>query len=392
MVAFLDRPVWESFLFLSFTSIGHACLWVFILNRLYGRALNKKFLNSFRLLTGINILTYSAFMALFLFGLLPRWELPSWADTLWLGYSLMTVFIGAVVFPLITLLKNCERPPRALVAETTRTIDYWPVLGEKAIGDGKYPWAPRLPFNCVFQVDFTETTLRIPKLPAKLHGLEVLLITDLHFHGTPSFAFFEALLTEAAQGATPDLVILGGDYTDKDHHIAWIALLLKRLQWKEVGIAILGNHDKFHHPEKVREELRAMGYRVPSNSWEEITVRGERCIIVGHEGPWFLPAPNLADAPAEPFRICVSHSPDNFYWGIREKIGLMLCGHVHGGGIRLPIIGPIFLPSRYGRRFDMGVFQQEDTVMVISRGLSGKEPLRLRCHPQIIRLKLECEG
>jgi predicted MPP superfamily phosphohydrolase len=66
----------------------------------------------------------------------------------------------------------------------------------------------------------------------------------------------------------------------------------------------------------------------------------------------------------------------------------MLCGHVHGGGIRVPVIGSIFVPSIYGRRFDQGVFAENGTAMVVSRGVSGKEPIRIRCNPQVLRITL----
>jgi predicted MPP superfamily phosphohydrolase len=32
-------------------------------------------------------------------------------------------------------------------------------------------------------------------------------------------------------------------------------------------------------------------------------------------------------------------------WGVRHGFHLMLCGHVHGGQIRVPVIGSIFVPS-----------------------------------------------
>jgi predicted MPP superfamily phosphohydrolase len=86
--------------------------------------------------------------------------------------------------------------------------------------------------------------------------------------------------------------------------------------------------------------------------------------------------------------MCLSHTPDNVFWAREQGINLVLCGHVHGGQIRLPFIGSIFVPSIYGRQFDMGVFEANETVMVVGRGLAGKEPLRFRCNPQVIRLTL----
>jgi predicted MPP superfamily phosphohydrolase len=82
------------------------------------------------------------------------------------------------------------------------------------------------------------------------------------------------------------------------------------------------------------------------------------------------------------------HTPDTFAWTQRNRIDLVLAGHVHGGQIRLPGIGPLFVPSRYSRRYDSGQFAAGPTVMCISKGLSGREPLRYNCRPEITRLIL----
>jgi predicted MPP superfamily phosphohydrolase len=110
--------------------------------------------------------------------------------------------------------------------------------------------------------------------------------------------------------------------------------------------------------------------------------------VIGHEGPWFEPQPGARTLPQKTFKLCLSHTPDNFYWAVRQQIDLVVAGHVHGGQIRVPIIGSIFCPSIYGRRFDQGVFEKEKTTMVVSRGLSGKEPIRFRCPAQVIRITL----
>jgi predicted MPP superfamily phosphohydrolase len=176
---------------------------------------------------------------------------------------------------------------------------------------------------------------------------------------------------------------------DTDKHRAWIVPLLGRLKATGAKLAVLGNHDEYHDPERVRAELTAAGYTVLGNGWCEVTVRGVPLIAIGHEGPWFTPPPDLSGAPVGPFRLCVSHTPDNFYWAHANGVGLIVCGHVHGGAVRVPLIGPIFIPSIYGRRFDQGVFEENGTALVVSRGVSGKEPLRIRCNPQAVRITLK---
>ncbi|MDB5310545.1 MAG: hypothetical protein JWO38_4747 [Gemmataceae bacterium] len=385
--------------------VGHACVWTSALNHVYARPYPKAVLKVWRFTTGVVILAFP-WLVVTIFN--PRdlasAEYDASSDPfngLWgrvvRGYALVCLVFGAVVFPAVTIYRLRRRPPAALVAEKTETLDLWAELGKEAVGNGRGVAVTRLPLNCVFRVDFTELTLALPGLPPEWDGLSVLHLSDVHFHGTPSLVFFERVLAEIeTRWPTPDLVCLAGDYVDTDEHAAWIGPLLGRLTAREAKFAVLGNHDRHHDPDHVRAELGRAGYTVLSNRFDDpvtaprvVVVRGVPCTVVGHEGPWFPPAPQLPGTAETAFRLCLSHTPDNFYWGQKNRIGLMLCGHVHGGQIRVPVIGSIFVPSVYGRRFDMGVFEGGGTVMVVGRGLSGKEPLRFRCHPQVIRITLK---
>jgi predicted MPP superfamily phosphohydrolase len=99
--------------------------------------------------------------------------------------------------------------------------------------------------------------------------------------------------------------------------------------------------------------------------------------------------PTLDSVPADAFRILVSHTPDNIGWARRHRIDLMLSGHTHGGQVRLPILGPVYSPSNHGCRFSAGVFWMDPTLMYVSRGVSGKEPIRYNCPPEVTRLILK---
>ena len=356
--------------------VGHACIWVSILNYVYARPYPKAILKPWRHFTGLVILSFPLLVYL------------DWGPVAFAYIPICFVF-GAIVFPTITLIRLRRKPPAILVSETTHTLDLWKELGRAAIGNGKGRLAARLPFNSIYRVDFTELTLAIPNLPSEWDGLTILHLTDVHYHGTPSWAFHERVLSEIERRwPKPDLVCLTGDYVDSDEHHTWIGPLLGRLRGTEGNFAILGNHDLLYEPNRVRESLASAGYSVLGNGWKLAMIRGVRCVFVGHEGPWFDPPPDLGTTPTDAFRICLSHTPDNYYWAQANGIGLVLCGHVHGGQIRLPLIGSIFVPSTYGRRFDMGVFEGKGTAMVVNRGLSGKEPLRFRCNAQVMRITL----
>lgn len=387
-----DLEVCWLFQLFLFAWLGHAVIWTSILNRIYALPLQKHFLKLWRVFTGVVILTFPFFNVVRI-----DWDhLPvAYLDfltirytTLWPFYIAPCAIVGGVIFPIITVWRLLRRPPKGLLSSESLVIDYRSLLGPAAVGNGKHNWLARIPINDCLRGEFTDLELRPAKLPPALDGLTVLLLSDLHFHGTPSPAWFDAVFDRLAAQPKPDVLVLAGDFVDTDTHHEWIRPILGRLGWNEIGLAILGNHDLRHQPDRVRSELSALGLAVLGNGWQSVTIRGEPVVVVGHEGPWFQPAPDLKEAPPAPFRLCVSHTPDHFHWGQRNGIGLMLCGHTHGGAIRIPIVGSIFVPSLYGRRYDQGVFAGGDTLVVVGRGLSGREPIRFRCLPQVIRMTL----
>jgi predicted MPP superfamily phosphohydrolase len=67
----------------------------------------------------------------------------------------------------------------------------------------------------------------------------------------------------------------------------------------------------------------------------------------------------------------------------------MLAGHNHGGQIRFPLIGPLISPSKWGTRYASGVFAEGNTIMHVSRGLSGEHPYRWNCPPELAKLVLK---
>ena len=177
-------------------------------------------------------------------------------------YAAICLVFGAGIFPYISVLRQFRKPPNRVVMEKNRTLDLWPELGKELIGDNNLAVLSRLPGNGVFRVDFTDLTLVLPNLPAAWDGLSLLVLSDLHFHGTPSRIFFDRIIDELVTGTSPDLVCLLGDYVDTDRHLEWIQPILGRLNAREAKLAILGNHDLRQKPERVRQELSAAGYLV----------------------------------------------------------------------------------------------------------------------------------
>jgi predicted MPP superfamily phosphohydrolase len=320
-------------------------------------------------------------------GLFPLPSGPAWPPTAqhWVAaYVVLCLAAACIGLPLDTARRLLRRD----VAEScSEVLDGVKHLGYRPEGRGHFSFLTRLPGNEAFLLEMVERTVRLPRLPAAWDGLTILHLSDLHLHGTPDRGWYRWVMDRCAAWE-PDLVAVTGDIADSYTHQKWVVPILGRLRWRHSAFAILGNHDYWYEPTFIRRRLRRLGMHVLDNRWQRIEVRGEPLVVIGHEGPWLRTAPDLADCPTGPFRLCLSHTPDNIRWARRQGVDLMLSGHVHGGQVRVPVFGSLLVPSRYGRRYDCGTFDEAPTLLHVTRGLSGQEPLRYGCKPEVVKLIL----
>ena len=91
--------------------------------------------------------------------------------------------------------------------------------------------------------------------------------------------------------------------------------------------------------------------------------------------------------------VLLYHAPDLMPQAAEHGIDLYLCGHTHGGQVRLPIVGAILTSSQLGKRYEMGLYQEKRTHMYVSRGvgLEGLSAPRVRflAPPEIALITLQ---
>jgi uncharacterized protein len=366
-------------------SVGHGYLFIVALNVFYAWPLPHELMKYTRKVDLLIVMSGPMLFAVALDLLNTRqlaWEAGYWRSYL-SGYTVICWIVGFCIAPVCEIFYLLRRPAPQLVRETSETVDIAKEIGYAPKGHGKDASMCDLPLNQCFQVEFTEKTLALPQLPDAWDGLTILHLTDLHLCGTPDRAFYQYVMERCMKWGVPDLLMLTGDVVDSEWHHRWIVPLLGKLRWHIGAFAILGNHDSWRDVTLIRRRLRRVGMTVLGNGWQQIDVRGQPMLVIGHEGPWFTPIPDLRKCPDGIFRLCLSHTPDNIAWARANRIDLMLAGHVHGGQIRLPVLGSVFVPSRYSRKYDCGTFYEAPTVMHVGRGLAGQHPLRFFCKPEV---------
>lgn len=76
--------------------------------------------------------------------------------------------------------------------------------------------------------------------------------------------------------------------------------------------------------------------------------------------------------------ILIAHNPEYFEEYADWGADLVLSGHVHGGIMRLPILGGVIAPSyRFFPKYDGGIFNEKNSIMLLSRGI-GSHTIPLR--------------
>lgn len=374
---------------------GHTELWVTLVNRLHARPISPDLLRRIRHVHDLAIPSFAVAVIAGLGFSGPRLLIGgSWSEVhpLW-GIPLMASSCG-VLGGLYAILRyhwlfHCPiQSSSESQVSPIRQAD-----GQIPLGQGHFERLARLPFNEQFSVDLTRKVFQHPGLPPGFSGLRILHLSDWHFEATVTREYFEQVSQLAARESV-DLIAFSGDLLDRDECVEWLPTTLGPLKAPLGCWFILGNHDWYLDEVHARDRLREIGWQDATYGPHQVPWRGGQLLIGGDETPWmgrpacFPSRDNVPSHVAPEFRILLSHTPDNLLRAKSQGVGLMLSGHNHGGQVVLPLIGPVFSPSRYGCRYAGGSFWEPPTLLHVSRGLSGRHPLRWRCRPEITVIEL----
>lgn len=224
----------------------------------------------------------------------------------------------------------------------------------------------------------------LPGLPQPFHGFRILQLSDLHIDVDRDFA---RLLGEAVAGLEYELCVITGDFrfhTHGDYGGVLAAMEALRAYLTAPVYGILGNHDTI----RMVPHLEDLGITMLLNESEPIRRGGAAIHLAGIDDPHYYRLDNLERArrriPPGDISILLAHSPEIYAQAAHAGFDVMLCGHTHGGQIRLPGGIPLMTNAKCPRRFCAGPWRHHGLRGYTSLGTgSSVVDVRFNCPPEI---------
>ena len=255
-----------------------------------------------------------------------------------------------------------------------------------------------------WRLEVVRYALTPPGWPAGLK-LRIAVLADLHV-GEPYMGLSRiGRIVDTANDVRADLIVVLGDYHASHRFITRLvlpeemAVELGRLRAPMGRYAILGNHDYWNGAHLWRRAMRDAGLRLLENRAVRLG-EGETAFWLGGVasmlairlgGGRFHGLHNLSyvvgaakgDAPL----ILLAHEPDIFPT-VPARVALTLCGHTHGGQVRLAGYSPV-VPSKFGNRYAYGHVVENGRHMIVTGGLGfSMMPVRLGVPPEVVLAEL----
>jgi len=200
----------------------------------------------------------------------------------------------------------------------------------------------------------------------KLHGDDIRLvqISDLHCDYKKRT---EDKVVEIVNNLEPDVIIFTGDCLNTTEAIGLFKNTMNRLKATSGKLAVTGNWDMFTGADYF---FSGTGFDVLDGENRRLKVNGNKICFTGLG--WKTDCeiePIVKQLPADCFGVFLYHSPAYIE---RLKTGgqdLYLCGHTHGGQVNLPFYGAMVTMSKFGKKYEAGLYKVAETLLYVNRGI-----------------------
>ena len=288
------------------------------------------------------------------------------------GWIFGTALVGLVRATLERRGRSARPSPRRLLVR--RTVRVLAGIGVLCFLYGRF-----------VEPDWPETThVRIAssKWPAGTSPLRIVHLSDIHSDATERL---EPRLPSLVAAEKPDLIVFTGDAANSPEGVETFRRCFAKIAAVAPTYAVRGNWDvtDWH----TSSPFRGTGATELVGRAVLLEVRGTPVYLAGLAFGRGSPGAVLSRIPKEALTIFLYHTPDLVEEVADDGADVYCAGHTHGGQIALPFYGAILTLSRYGKRFESGLYRVRNTSLYVTRGIGmegGSAPrVRFFARPEI---------
>ncbi len=260
-----------------------------------------------------------------------------------------------------------------------------------------------------FRLDSFLITRYSVSSPKIREPLKLCVLADLH---ECTFGRRNCRLLSAVKRLKPDIVVIAGDLIDAEMqgNAEETMVFLKHLSECFPVFFAPGNHEhKLYDSDRFPAQrirffrgLKRAGIRLYRNKSKILEGANVKLTALDLERIYYrkfvknkVPAEHISELVGEAdrkrFSILVAHDPEHFPSYVSYGCDLVLSGHVHGGIVRLPLLGGLISPTLTPfPKYDGGIYRAGRTGMIVSRGI-GSHTINIRINnpPELLMIKLE---
>ena len=232
-----------------------------------------------------------------------------------------------------------------------------------------------------FELEDYHCPVKLPDKYNHLSGLKIVFFADLHTIDSAKDIAETKKMVALINKQKPDIVVFAGDMMSTGS-VEWrlpparIISRLKDISSKYGIFAILGNHDWDYDGSQVISIMKKAGIQVLENDSRTIPGMFNIVGVADAAAPYGLnPEQALAKIDRSLLTIAIVHSPD-YISQLPEFVSIVLSGHTHGGQIKLPYLGPMFLNTE-GSAYCSGYYKERGRNLLVTKGI-GTSGIRCR--------------
>lgn len=238
------------------------------------------------------------------------------------------------------------------------------------------------------RLSVTHVRVTSPKMAKGARPIRIAYFGDLHSASKP---VLEEHLPVVIAAEKPDLILFAGDALSEPEGLPVFRRCMTRLAAIAPTYAVRGNWDTSKW--ESLDLFGNIGVRELNGDALPLRIAGTELWLAGvpMSGSWRT-IQTLDRVPPGALTLHLYHTPDEIQEVSKRKVDLFCVAHTHGGQVALPFYGALITLSKFGKKYEAGLYRVDQTWMYVNRGIgeSGDVAPRIRfcARPEVTIIEL----